>query len=86
MLVTVEIPDHVAKEFHLDEAPRTRELWEAFLLQRYAEGKISAGRLGEALGLSFDETEQCLRDHGAAPNVTPEEQAEDVAALERLLA
>ncbi len=86
MRVIVEVPDQVAKQFRLDEAPRSRQLLEAFLLQRYAEGELSAGLVGEALGLGFHETEQFLHDHGAPPNVTPEEQVQDLGDLKRLLA
>ena len=38
---------------------------------------------GEVLGLSFHETEQFLHDHGAPPNVTPEEHLRDLANLDR---
>lgn len=86
MLVTIEVPDQVAKDFSLESASRSRQFLEDFLLQRYAERKISAGWLGEALGLDFYETEQFLHERGALPNITPEEHAQDVAALERLLA
>jgi len=83
MIVSVEVPDKVAKQFHLDDASHARVLLEAFLLQRYAEGELTSGQVGEALGLSFHETEQFLHDHGAPPNVTPEEQLRDLANLDR---
>lgn len=86
MLVTVDVPDKVAREFHLDEPERSRQLLEAFLLQRYLAGELSAGCVGDALGLGFHETEQFLYDHAAPPNVSPEEQALEVAAVERLIA
>lgn len=86
MLVTVDVPDKVAREFHLDEPRRSHQLLEAFLLQRYSAGELSAGCVGDALGLGFHETEQFLYDHGAPPNVSPEEQALEVAAVERLIA
>lgn len=84
MIVSVEIPDQFAKQFHLDEAPRTHVLFDAFLLQQYAKGALSAGQIGEALGLSFQETEQFLFDHGAK-GLSPEENSEGVRNLERLL-
>lgn len=85
MLVTVDIPDQLARQFRLDEAPCSRGLLEAFLLQRYAGGELSAGQVGEALGLGFYETEQFLSDHSAHPSATPEEQEQDVNDLKRLL-
>ena len=83
MIVSVEIPDKFAKEFHLDEAARSRALLEAFLLQRYAEGELSSGQVGEVLGLSLQEVEQFLHAHGATPNVTPEDHLRDLANLDR---
>jgi hypothetical protein len=83
MLVTVEIPDDFARQFGLDEPPRSRELLEAFVLQRYAEGELTAGQAGQVLGLSFSETEQFLHDH-AAPGLGPEEHVQGLRNLERL--
>ena len=85
MIVSVEVPDQFARQFHLDEAPHSRALLEAFLLQRYAEGELTAGQVGEVLSLSFYETEQFLHDHDA-PGLTPEQNLEGVRNLERLLA
>jgi hypothetical protein len=84
MVISVDIPDQFAKQFHLDEAEHSRALLEAFLLQRYAEAELTAGQVGEVLGLSFQETEQFLHDHNA-PGLTPEENLEGVRNLERLL-
>ena len=58
MIVTIEVPDQFARRFHLDKAPHTRQLLEAFVLQRFAEGELTTGQVGSALGLSFQETEQ----------------------------
>jgi hypothetical protein len=84
MTVSVEIPDDFARRYHLNEASRAQELLEAFLLQRYVEGELTAGQIGEVLGLSFQETEQFLHDH-KAPGLTPEQNLEGVKNLERLL-
>ena len=84
MTVSVEIPDDFARQFHLDDASRARELLEAFLLQRYAEGELTGGQVGEVLGLSFQETEQFLHGH-KAPGLTSEQNLEGVRNLERLL-
>lgn len=83
MIVSVEVPDKLAEQFHLSEAASSRALLEAFLLQRYAEGQLTSGQVGDALGLSFQETERFLFDHGAPANVTPEEQLRDLANLDR---
>ena len=75
MIVSVEIPDQFARQFHLDQASHSGTLLEAFLLQRYAEGELTAAQVGEVLGLSFQETEQFLHDHRAS-GITPEENLE----------
>jgi hypothetical protein len=84
MIVTVEIPDKLAKRYHLDGTSHSRALLEAFVLQHYAEGELTSGEVGEVLGLSFHETEQFLHDHNA-PGLTPEQNLEGVRNLERLL-
>ena len=83
MIVKVEVPDQFAKEFHLDEPPRSRELLETFVLQRHAEGALSAGQVAQVLGLSFQETETLLRDHSAA-GLGPDGHAQGLQNLERL--
>lgn len=84
MIISVEIPEQFAKRYQLDSAAHSRDLLEAFVLQRYALAELTAGQVGDALGLSFQETQQFLRDHNA-PGLTPEENLEGVRNLERLL-
>ncbi|HEV7404315.1 MAG TPA: UPF0175 family protein, partial [Chthoniobacteraceae bacterium] len=79
----LEVPDQFAKRFRLDEAAHSRELLEAFVLKRYAEGALSAGQVGQALGLSFFATEKFLHDH-SAPGLGVEEQLEGLANLRKL--
>ena len=83
MIVTVEVPDQFAKQFHLDEPPRSRKLLEAFVLQRYAAGELSAGQVGQVLGLSFQETEQYLHEHRAL-GLSSDEHLQGLKNLERL--
>jgi hypothetical protein len=85
MIVAVQVPDQFAKRFHLDEDVHSHQLLEAFVLQRSAEGDLTSGQVGEALGLSFHQTEQFLHDHNAPPHVTAEEQLEDLRNLEKIL-
>lgn len=85
MIVTVQVPDQFAKQFHLDEGAHSRQLLEAFVLQRYAEGELTSMQVGEALGLSFHQAEQFLHDHGAPPNLTPEEHLQQLANLDRMI-
>jgi hypothetical protein len=85
MIVTVQVPDQLAKQFHLDESARSHQLLEAFVLQRFAEGELTSGQVGEALGLSFDQTQKFLHDHHAPPDVTVEEHLRQLADLDRIL-
>jgi len=85
MIITVQIPDQFARQFHLDEEAQSRQLLEAFVLQRFAEGELTSGQVGEALELSFHQTQQFLKDHHAPPDVTAEEHLVDLANLERIL-
>ena len=85
MIVTVHVPDQFARQFHLDEAAQSRQLLEAFVLQRFAEGELTSGQVGEVLGLSFHQTEQFLHDHHAPPHVSVEEHREDLANLDKIL-
>lgn len=85
MIVSVEIPDPIAKQFHLDEAAQSRTLLEAFLLQQYAAGKLTSGQVGAALNLSFTETEQFLFDHNAPAGLGPEEHSRGLTNLRRAL-
>ena len=85
MIVNVQIPDQFAKQFHLDDAAHSRQLLEAFVLQRFAGGELTSGHVGEALGLSFHETEQFLHDHNAPPDITPEEHLQQMADLDQMV-
>jgi hypothetical protein len=85
MTLTVQVPDDLAQQCHLDAAAGSRQLLEAFVLQRFAEGELTDGQVGEALGLSFHETAQFLHAHQAPPQVTAAEQRADLANLERIL-
>lgn len=86
MTVTVQVPDQLAEQFHLESDDfHARRFLEAFVLQRFAEGELTAGQVGTALGLSFHQTGQFLHDHQAPPQVTAEEHRTDLANLERIL-
>ncbi len=85
MTVTVQIPDRFARLFHSDEAAHSHQLLEAFVLQRFAAGELTNGEVGEALGLSFHQTEQFLHDHHASPDVNPEEHLRQMTDLDQMI-
>ena len=87
MIVTVEVPDHLAEQFHLEsDGLRSHRFLEAFVLQRFAEGELTSGQVGEALGLSFQQTEEFLHAHHAPANLGPDEHLRGLQNLERALA
>ena len=85
MTVNVQVPDQLATQLRLvsDEA-RSRQFLEAFVLQRFAEGELTSGQVGEALGLSFHQTEQFLHDHNAPPGITRGEHLRQMADLDEM--
>ena len=85
MTVTIQIPDQFAKQFRLDEAACSRQLLEAFVLQRFAEGELTSVQVGEALGLAFHQTEQFLQDHHAPPDVTRDELLQQMADMDQMV-
>jgi hypothetical protein len=85
MLVSVNVPDQIAAQLHLDgEAGKKRAL-EMFALEGYRAGELSRGQVSEMLDLEFNETERFLKIHGCGHGLTPEQHEEGVRNLERLL-
>ena len=67
MILSVEIPDSLARQMHLDGAQGPRRFLEALALESYRAGELSQGQLGEILELSFLQTETFLKVHDAPP-------------------
>ena len=84
MILSLELPDSVARLLHLDGPQGARRALESLALDGYRAGALSRGQVGEVLALSFHETAQFLHDH-QAPGLTPEQNLEGVRNLERLL-
>jgi hypothetical protein len=86
MTVTVQVPEQLVAQLRngSDEA-RSRQFLEAFLLQLFAGGELTASQVGEALGLSFHQALRFLRDHNAPPDVTAEEQLRQIGDLDEMI-
>ena len=86
MTVTVQVPEQLARQLRQgsDEA-LSRQFLEAFVLQRFAEGELTAMQVGEALGLSFHQALRFLHDHHAPPDVTAEEHRRQMADLDEMI-
>ena len=68
MSITLELPDLVKEQ--LGESPEalTRALLEKAAVESCRDGKISHGKLGEVLGLSWHGAEAFLRRNGVGLN------------------
>jgi hypothetical protein len=86
MTVTVQVPEQLAMQLHKEsDQARSRQFLEAFVLQRFAEGDLTAMQVGEALGLSFHQALRFLHDHHAPPDITPEEHLRQMADLDEMI-
>ena len=63
-VMTVEIPDLVARLLPSEPGARARSIAEGFVLGAYTQGAISRGRACELLGLNHWEGEKFFSDRG----------------------
>ncbi len=85
MLVSVEIPDPLARQLHLDGPGSNRRALEIFALEGYRTLELSRRQVGELLGLSFYETEEFLKRNHATIPLTMEEYERGSSALSGLI-
>lgn len=75
-----ELEDHLRAGYaDLDEAAK-----QALLIDAYRTGKLSIGRLAQAIGQSVTQTHDWLAQHRVGPNYTADDLASDQDTL-RLL-
>ncbi|MDZ4286398.1 MAG: UPF0175 family protein [Prosthecobacter sp.] len=86
MLLSVELPDLIARSLHLDGPASSRRALEMLALEGYRGGELSRGQVSEMLGLEFNETEHFLRQHGADLRYTVEDFEQDSKNLRQFLA
>jgi hypothetical protein len=86
MTLSVEMPDAIAAQLHLDGANGQRRALEIFALEGYRLGDLSQGQVGELLGLGFHETEEFLKANRAPAGLGPEEHERGLRNLERAVA
>ncbi len=86
MLLSLELPDPIARSLRLD-GPRSNQLaLEMLALEGYREGNLSRGQVSEMLDMEFNETEKFLKDHGAMLGLTLEDYDRSRTALTQFLA
>ena len=55
MIVSVDVPDPIARQLHLDGEQDKRRTLEMVALQGYGTGEITRGKVGKLLGMAFIE-------------------------------
>ncbi|HEX4141540.1 MAG TPA: UPF0175 family protein [Candidatus Methylacidiphilales bacterium] len=73
MNVTVEIPDAIARQMHLDGPEAQRRALVSLAVDGYRRHELSRGQVSELLNLSFGETEMLLKEHGCDMDLSVEE-------------
>jgi predicted HTH domain antitoxin len=86
MIVSVDMPDTIATQLHLDGEQGNRRALEMLALEGYRTGELSRGQVSELLGQEFNETERFLKEHNAFIPLTMEEFQRSSKGLEGLLA
>jgi predicted HTH domain antitoxin len=86
MIVTVEIPDALARQMHLDGPQAHRTALERLAVDGYRTGELSRGQVSELLDLSFSETEALLKENGCGLGMTFEEYEQSSTRLREFLA
>jgi predicted HTH domain antitoxin len=61
MIVSVDVPDLIATQLHLNGEQGNRRALEMFALEGYRTGELSRGQVSELLDLEFNETERFLK-------------------------
>jgi predicted HTH domain antitoxin len=88
MSLTIELPEQLEREIkdRLDEDTLTRMVLEVVLIEAYRQRLISRRRVGEFLGLDFEETERFFQERGIPYNYAAEDFEQDGKTLEQLFA
>ena len=86
MQVTVEMPDHVARQW--GETPNAvgRHVMEDAAIEGYRAGRLSQRQVGDMLGLDYWQTETFLSERAVPLNYSAADLAADSATLEKILA
>jgi predicted HTH domain antitoxin len=64
MYLTLEIPDDIARQMHLDGPEAQRRALIGIVVEGYRKHELSRGQVSEMLNLSFWETADLLKEQG----------------------
>jgi hypothetical protein len=73
MNISFEISHDIEQQLRTEGVDFNREAKEVYLMEQYRQAKLSHRQLQEALGLSFDATEQLLKKRGLGQDVEIDE-------------
>ena len=73
MTIAFEIPQEIEQQIRAEGADLNRDAKEVYLMEQYRQAKITHRQLDEALGLSFHEVEQLLKQRGLGQDLDIEE-------------
>lgn len=85
MIITVDIPDALAKCLRLEGPQTDRRALELLALAAYRAGHLSRGQVSELLGFCFFETEEFLNENHAPIELSLAEFQRSSDALKKLI-
>ena len=81
MNISFEIPHDIEQQIRTGGEDLNRDAQEVYLMEQFRQAKLSHRQLEDALGLSFQETEELLKRRGLGQDI---DLAEFEAGRERL--
>lgn len=73
MNISFEIPHDIEQQIRTDGGDLNRDAKEIYLMEQFRQAKLSHRQLEDALGLSFFETEELLKQRGLGQDIDPDE-------------
>jgi predicted HTH domain antitoxin len=64
MTISFELSQDIEQQIRTEGSDLNRDAKEVYLMEQYRQAKLSHRQLQEALGLSFQETEELLKRRG----------------------
>ena len=69
MNISFEIPKDIEQQIRTGDEDLSREAKEVYLMEQFRQAKLSHRQLQDALGLSFQETEELLKRRGLGQDI-----------------
>lgn len=85
MRFSVEVPENIVTQLHLDGPDGQRRALEMLALEGCRRGDLSRGQVSELLSLEFNETERFLKDYGCGHSLTSAEYENELRSLREFL-